>query len=161
MAAAGFFYTGIFDRVQCAFCKVSIEAWSPLDTPLREHRRHTLEAPGERYIFCPFVAEFPVGNVPRDDITGQEITGRRDIATFNSLLNNRAEYSVELPSGLVLIQETTLADIIRTQQPKKPSMKIQTKREETFEDWPFVLRASLNIKAIAQAGFYCTSKKIN
>jgi hypothetical protein len=160
MASVGFFYTGFHDRVQCAFCKVFIEDWGPLDTPAGEHRRHTLQAPGERYIFCPLMADFPTGNVCRDAVTGREITWSRDIATLNSLLNNLPDNNNAkvLPDDLILVRETTLADIIRTQRPKKPSMKIQTKREETFTDWPIVLRHSMNIKVMAHAGFYCTCK---
>jgi hypothetical protein len=56
MAEAGFFYTGVEDRVQCAFCLISLEAWEPGETPTQEHRRHTLDAEGKRYVFCPFLA---------------------------------------------------------------------------------------------------------
>jgi hypothetical protein len=107
------------------------------------------------------MAAFPTGNVCRDDVTGREITWSRDIGTFNSLLNNLPDNNNNaglLPDGLILVRETTLADIIKTQLPKKPSMKIQTKREETFTNWPIVLRQSVNIKVMAQAGFYCTGK---
>jgi hypothetical protein len=62
------------------------------------------------------MADFPTGNVHCDTITGREITGTRDIATFNSLLNNLPNNNNNaklLPDGLILIRKTTLADIIK------------------------------------------------
>jgi hypothetical protein len=53
------------DSVQCAFCLGIIGAWEPEDVPLSEHRRH--------FPRCPFALGFPVGNIPLDPLTGQEI----------------------------------------------------------------------------------------
>lgn len=40
LAAAGLFYTGLADRVQCAFCGGCLHSWSAADRPAHEHRRH-------------------------------------------------------------------------------------------------------------------------
>ena len=39
LANAGFHYTGIKDRVKCAYCKKEIENWEAYDEPFLEHRR--------------------------------------------------------------------------------------------------------------------------
>ena len=56
LSAAGFFYRGLADQTQCAFCCITISQWEPHDNPMMEHRRH---APN-----CPFVLQLPVGNIP-------------------------------------------------------------------------------------------------
>lgn len=56
LASAGFFYRGVADQTQCAFCYITISQWEPQDSPMEEHTRH---APN-----CPFVLGLPVGNVP-------------------------------------------------------------------------------------------------
>jgi len=56
LSSAGFFYRGIQDQTQCAFCFITINQWEPHDDPLVEHQRH---APN-----CPFILKLPVGNIP-------------------------------------------------------------------------------------------------
>ena len=45
LAAAGLFYTGHADRVQCAFCRGCLRSWRPGDRPAEEHRRHFPDCP--------------------------------------------------------------------------------------------------------------------
>jgi len=56
LSRAGFFYRGLADQTQCAFCCITISQWEPHDDPMAEHRRH---APN-----CPFVLQLSVGNIP-------------------------------------------------------------------------------------------------
>jgi baculoviral IAP repeat-containing protein 2/3 len=56
LAAAGFFFTGKSDRVQCAFCHGFLTNWEVGDVPNDEHRKHFPQ--------CPFVLGRNVGNVP-------------------------------------------------------------------------------------------------
>lgn len=39
LAKAGFFYTGVSDIVQCAFCGVKVLDWEAEDDPIKEHER--------------------------------------------------------------------------------------------------------------------------
>jgi hypothetical protein len=39
LAKAGFFYAGIDDQVQCAFCRGVVRDWEINDDPKREHQR--------------------------------------------------------------------------------------------------------------------------
>jgi hypothetical protein len=97
LAAGGFFFTGRDDHVQCAFCLLMIGYWEPTDTVAGEHRRHTLDAQGGRFRFCPFVAGFPTGNIPMDPATGQDITGPSAMEILGRLMNR--QLSATIPSG--------------------------------------------------------------
>lgn len=47
LAAAGFFYLGVADQVQCAFCRGVVRDWEPQDEPRQEHMR--------LFPSCPFI----------------------------------------------------------------------------------------------------------
>ena len=66
LSAAGFFYRGLADQTQCAFCCITISQWEPQDNPMAEHRRH---APN-----CPFVLNLAVGNIPLSNSRGVPAT---------------------------------------------------------------------------------------
>lgn len=55
LCRAGFFYLGIADHVQCAFCRGVIGDWATADDPRTEHQR--------LFPRCPFILGLPVGNV--------------------------------------------------------------------------------------------------
>ena len=61
LAAAGLFYTGHADRVQCAFCRGLLRSWRPGDIPAKEHRRHFPE--------CPLVRADASASIPCDSST--------------------------------------------------------------------------------------------
>lgn len=56
MSDAGFFYTGLSDKVICYFCGGGVKDWSPDDIPWEEHARFFQKCPyvltikGEEYI---------------------------------------------------------------------------------------------------------------
>ena len=58
LAKDGFFFTGLDDRVQCAFCRGFLRNWVPGDRPSAAHKKHHPE--------CPFVRRLEVGNVSRE-----------------------------------------------------------------------------------------------
>jgi hypothetical protein len=57
LAACGFYYTGLSDVVQCAFCPLQITQWEAGDTGFGEHMRWNRA--------CPFIRGKPVGNFTR------------------------------------------------------------------------------------------------
>jgi len=59
LAAAGLFYTGHADRVQCAFCRGCLRRWREGDVPAQEHRRHFPD--------CPLVRGTESANVRASD----------------------------------------------------------------------------------------------
>jgi baculoviral IAP repeat-containing protein 7/8 len=60
LAAAGLFYSGLKDTVQCAFCDGQLFNWVPGDQAVSEHRHF--------FPSCPFIMGNDVGNVP---LTGE------------------------------------------------------------------------------------------
>lgn len=56
LSRAGFFYRGLADQTQCAFCCITISQWEQNDDPMAEHQRHAQN--------CPFVLGLSVGNIP-------------------------------------------------------------------------------------------------
>ncbi len=87
MAAAGLFYTGTADRVQCAFCLITIEQWEPIDTAMGEHRRHTILADADRFRFCPLMAGFQTANRPINPFTGRDARDGETMDRLNALLH--------------------------------------------------------------------------
>ncbi|ELT89195.1 hypothetical protein CAPTEDRAFT_97699 [Capitella teleta] len=47
LAEAGFFFTGVQDHTQCAFCRGVLHSWESTDNPWEEHKKH--------FPSCPFV----------------------------------------------------------------------------------------------------------
>ena len=86
LASAGFFYRGVADQTQCAFCYITISQWEPQDSPMEEHKRH---APN-----CPFVLGLPVGNVP---ITAPP-SDRSNVPSTSSLNHTPILSSIPIPT---------------------------------------------------------------
>jgi Inhibitor of Apoptosis domain len=59
LAHFGFFYANSEDNARCAFCRLEVRGWEPLDTAEEEHRRWNPN--------CPFLKLQDVGNVPIGD----------------------------------------------------------------------------------------------
>lgn len=55
LARDGFYYTGVADKVKCAFCKNELAKWERGDIPREQHKRW--------YPDCRFLRELDVGNV--------------------------------------------------------------------------------------------------
>ena len=58
MAKAGFYYTGIADRVQCAICRGILRNWEPGDIPWDEHKNY--------FGFCRLITGQDGSNIPID-----------------------------------------------------------------------------------------------
>ncbi|XP_067657380.1 baculoviral IAP repeat-containing protein 7-B-like [Haliotis asinina] len=56
LAKAGFFYTGVEDRVECPFCYGILKKWHKDDDPMLEHIKH--------FPYCRFIQWDDVGNIP-------------------------------------------------------------------------------------------------
>ena len=55
LARDGFFFTGLDDRVQCAFCRGFLRNWVPGDKPADEHKKHFPD--------CPLVRGLDIANI--------------------------------------------------------------------------------------------------
>jgi hypothetical protein len=77
LAAAGFFYTGLQDRTQCAFCRGVLRSWESSDNPREEHVRH--------FPTCPFLSGRDVGNIPCSSSLDEQLASFSNLSV--SLLN--------------------------------------------------------------------------
>jgi hypothetical protein len=140
MAEAGFFYAGIGDRVQCAFCLVGIEWWDPGEIPIQEHVRYTVEEEGDNFIFCPFLFG---KSIPPVNTTGQDVTG-----TFGErgweIVNTGSRRRFDSPFANWF--PTTPFSVVG--------------REASFKKWPDKTK-KMDSSSLANAGiFYCGNNMI-
>lgn len=174
LSQAGFFYRGLGDQTQCAFCCITISEWEPSDNPMTEHRRH---APN-----CPFVLELPVGNIPlsnaRTEVSqpptptldaplqalprmpiGRDICGRfREEFRPNArpersypeptFMSSRAPESSPSPAS----EFASLPNVQVHQRARHSELTSTEARLKTFGDWPPGL--AQRPAQLAEAGFF-------
>ncbi|XP_067946852.1 baculoviral IAP repeat-containing protein 7-B-like isoform X2 [Watersipora subatra] len=110
-AKEGFYYTGVADRVQCAFCGGAIRNWERGDVPKYQHKNF--------FNYCKMVQNKPCQNIPisncglpKDLMTSQLSSSVRD-------------------------DQTTVGDLnINTVKPKDPAMGVCSKRMDTYRRYP-------------------------
>ena len=96
LAAAGFLYTGINDRVHCAFCHVKLSTWAKGDRAMNEHRRHSPT--------CPFVQNMECGNIPLERPHDNTRTSTEETSSFTVSLTNTS----------IIIVHFTIKDLVST-----------------------------------------------
>ncbi|XP_055327739.1 baculoviral IAP repeat-containing protein 7-like [Paramacrobiotus metropolitanus] len=67
LAVTGFFYTGVADRVRCAYCGGVLAQWAMGDNPIHEHRRH--------FPSCPMSRKSFIVQNQTSDLVGQDVCG--------------------------------------------------------------------------------------
>ena len=107
LAKAGFYFTRISDRVQCAFCFGVLRNWEEGDDAMGEHRRY--------FPNCPFIRGEDVENEPID--------------------HTRPPEGVRLGIPASSVESSDTLGVV-TQRPKRPELAIESKRRETFQRWP-------------------------
>nr|SVE81171.1 EOG090X01XB [Daphnia magna] len=132
LAKAGFFYVGVDDQVQCAFCRGVVKDWEVDDDPVREHQR--------LFPSCPFVLGLPVGNVPLGEdqshhalveratslpVPQQMNTGFGATHHFTSQMRPDAFPDTDLLSG----KEAS------TSNGPAGSLQVEEKRRRAWEQW--------------------------
>ncbi|KAK4010405.1 hypothetical protein OUZ56_019548 [Daphnia magna] len=173
LSRAGFFYRGLADQTQCAFCCITISQWEPNDDPMAEHRRH---APN-----CPFVLQLSVGNIPlSNNISGPSVppvaSSSRPSFVFPSLNGGGADtcsrfqnesrpnaLPERVPAALTVRQTNggegpsssgnlSSLSLVPHQQARRPELTSLEARLNTFGDWPPGLEQ--RPPQLAEAGFY-------
>ncbi|GAV04442.1 hypothetical protein RvY_14716-2 [Ramazzottius varieornatus] len=139
MAGAGFFYLGVRDAVECAFCHNQLNDWSVGDIPLEEHKKFfpycsyvisksldlTAAAPSTRMNIMA-----PAGS-DDDEMAGEDVCGRYFAA--------RNPRPVLLPSA-----------------PKVATMAMYNARFATFANWP--VEKTQSPRDLATAGLFFTGQ---
>ncbi len=87
LARAGFFYTGVGDRVQCFFCGGVIKSWRPDDNPVIEHASRFTECGFIRMTYITWRPKFPATSRPRqrlETFRGVDLTPHRATELANA-----------------------------------------------------------------------------
>ncbi|XP_078579680.1 baculoviral IAP repeat-containing protein 7-like [Branchiostoma floridae x Branchiostoma japonicum] len=134
LSAEGFFYLGVRDKVECAFCGGVLHQWERGDDPWVEHERH--------YGHCPHVRGMATSNVPICDTTGQSAKETVYFTAKPTFISHGHTESQVQPS-------------VRTADaPKHPELASEDSRMSTFFRWP--LYSPISPRRLAKAGFFYT-----
>ena len=87
LARDGFFFTGLDDRVQCAFCRRFLQSFLADSNPIDEHRKHSPD--------CSFLRNVTTGNPSTSDSTGLHFDQRnavreQHLSRYNLSLNKKS-----------------------------------------------------------------------
>ncbi|CAH2315385.1 E3 ubiquitin- ligase XIAP [Pelobates cultripes] len=146
LARAGFYYTGIEDRVKCFSCQGIVEGWQHGDTAIGKHRKISPN--------CKFINGFNVTSdciqtqVPVIPNSNPHIDGNcsQDVA------NNVMHVSSSAYHSDFLLRTGRVVDESKAKYPKYPDMCDEENRLKTFHNWPNYVR--ITPKELAAAGLF-------
>ncbi|XP_024883909.1 death-associated inhibitor of apoptosis 1-like, partial [Temnothorax curvispinosus] len=156
LAAAGFYYTGESDKIQCFECPIEIYGkWQVDDNPVAYHQQWSGE--------CRFIRNIPCGNVPigtdpntipafvrYDDVYGIFSEGYYSKGLVICKLKGMASRPKRPGS---VSREASIA-IAMALRPKHPEYASYAVRLASFDRWPKAM--SQTKETLATAGFYYT-----
>ncbi|XP_027270973.1 baculoviral IAP repeat-containing protein 3 isoform X1 [Cricetulus griseus] len=146
LARAGFYYTGVNDKVKCFCCGLMLDNWKQGDSPVEKHR--------QLYPSCSFVRTLnPAGSLetsPQPPLLSAEPSAVPSL--FASLENTgyfSGSYS-SFPSDAVNFRANQDCPTLRT-SPYHFAMNTEKARLLTYQTWPL---SFLSPAELARAGFY-------
>lgn len=144
LARAGFYYTGIHDRVECFSCKAIAEGWQHGDTVIGKHRKISPS--------CKFINAY---NSRSELIQTQEPTFQNlnPHLGMHSASNDRHKLDSELQADF-LLRTGSVVDESKPKYPKYLNMCSEEARLKTFTNWPSYVRVTP--KDLANAGLFYT-----
>uniref|UniRef100_A0A3B3ZPH6 RING-type domain-containing protein n=1 Tax=Periophthalmus magnuspinnatus TaxID=409849 RepID=A0A3B3ZPH6_9GOBI len=128
LARAGWFYTGVGDRVQCFRCNVTAEGWQPGDCPTEKHKQLSPS--------CSFIQSLPP--------TANLLQGEEPVGYLNM------GFSALPPSSPLTSRGV---EDMSHQRPTchNPSMRREQDRLDSFHTWTVTV---ITPAELAKAGFY-------
>ncbi|XP_014400073.1 PREDICTED: baculoviral IAP repeat-containing protein 2 isoform X2 [Myotis brandtii] len=145
LARAGFYYTGVNDKVKCFCCGLMLDNWKQGDNPIEKHK--------QLYPSCSFIQNLV-------SVTGLESTFKTTSPVRNSLthslsptLEQRGSFSGSYPNlSSNPIHSRAVEDLssLRT-NPYSYAMSTEQARLLTYHLWPLTF---LSPSELARAGFY-------
>ncbi|XP_078659105.1 baculoviral IAP repeat-containing protein 7-like [Branchiostoma floridae x Branchiostoma belcheri] len=141
LAKLGFFYLGVRDKVECAFCGGVLHQWEQGDDPKVEHERH--------YPHCPFIRGYATSNVPLE--SSSQPTKLSPFIQQSSLPQSATAVSQSQQRSCFSQENEKTA---KRKEPKHPELSSEEDRLSTFLRWP--LYSPIPPRKLAQAGFYYT-----
>lgn len=145
LARAGFYYTGMEDRVECFSCKAVVEGWQHGDTAIGKHRKISPN--------CKFINAF---NSRSESIQTQAPVSQN---SDPHLVNNGANHDFGQTSHSDMHTDFLLRTgrVVDESEPKFPrfiNMCSEEARLKTFKNWPSYVRQAP--KELANAGLFYT-----
>lgn len=131
LAEAGFYFTKIEDAVTCHWCGVTIKRWQLYDDALEKHLN---EKPGCMFLWDTYFFECKQAMI--------------------SVCKECNLFTVDLSHSLRcmgLLKKDIKARNILGMFPRNPKMKTETRRLQTFDEWP--LKEPF-VKDLVDSGFY-------
>lgn len=154
MAAAGFYYLKVGDRVRCAFCGVEVGCWVEGDDPLQDHQRWSPS--------CRFIRKLPSGNIPLSSTQHSSDHPREN--GFDPCVCGH--YGIEFRPFAGSENGTNGKDrstpsleklgIHKSRAPSFPNYASPEARLRSYEMWPIALKLKPNM--LSDAGFFYTGK---
>uniref|UniRef100_A0A8C5Q9T4 RING-type E3 ubiquitin transferase n=1 Tax=Leptobrachium leishanense TaxID=445787 RepID=A0A8C5Q9T4_9ANUR len=144
LSKAGFYYTGVDDKVKCFSCGLMLDNWKRGDDAAEKHKK--------LYPSCNFIQNVPLLNL-----------GASVYSAFSPLLsqspnpNASAEMETEYVSGcyMSIPQDLVMSGSVEDQSHRRPnesaSMASEEARRATFSNWSL---AFLKPDDLVKAGFY-------
>ena len=160
LARAGFYYTGVGDRVQCFRCKVTVDNWQPGDCPAEKHKQLSPS--------CPFIQSLPsTANLlssshsafsPLRNATALQMPAPVAGAAAPSSSQSEEQvgylnmgFSNLAPSSPLASRGVEDMSHQRPQTCHNPNMRREQDRLESFKGWTLTI---ITPAELAKAGFY-------
>ncbi|NXG46651.1 BIR protein, partial [Psilopogon haemacephalus] len=152
LARAGFYYTGVQDKVKCFTCGLTLDNWQPGDNAMEKHK--------QLYPSCSFVQrELSVNNLGLSSRSACSplVASNLSPSLHSGTLSPSLE-QVEYVSGSFSsfpqdpITTTAVEDLsFLRHKLHNPSMRTEGERLRTFRSWPLTFLSPIDL---AKAGLY-------
>uniref|UniRef100_A0A8C4S8X1 RING-type E3 ubiquitin transferase n=1 Tax=Erpetoichthys calabaricus TaxID=27687 RepID=A0A8C4S8X1_ERPCA len=151
LARAGFYYTGIGDKVQCFLCNITLENWQPGDCPAERHRR---QSPS-----CTFIQGIPSS---ASLLSSSHSAFSPPVQSLSALQTSTSPPSIQIEE-LSYFSHTfssmplrSLEDLChRSNLSSNLNMRREQDRLDTFQNWNV---SNIMPSELAKAGFYYTGQ---
>ncbi|XP_048449288.1 inhibitor of apoptosis protein-like [Rhincodon typus] len=148
LARAGFYYTGVSDRVQCFSCGITVDNWQMGDNAVERHRRCNPS--------CSFIQNLPS---VVEHFSVRSTFSPTATSLQSSFHENGAHIGLEYSSPSDPVVSRSVENI--SHQLRYPqysaAMCSEEMRLQTFQNWPSY--SSLIPAELAKAGFYYTGEE--
>ncbi|XP_039600264.1 baculoviral IAP repeat-containing protein 2 isoform X1 [Polypterus senegalus] len=152
LARAGFYYTGIGDKVQCFLCNITLENWQPGDCPAERHRR---QSPS-----CTFIQGIPSS---ASLLSSSHSAFSPPVQSLSALQTSTSPPSIQIEDELSYFSHTfssmplrSLEDLChRSNLSSNLNMRREQDRLDTFQNWNV---SNVMPSELAKAGFYYTGQ---
>lgn len=154
LALLGFYYYGPSDMVKCYFCGVEIGMWEEGDDALTDHMRWSPN--------CNLIRRSTTNNVPINEaLLNQTLPPAPTPDVYGATVSEGSIDDAHMYQHQ-LYDQGGIDAVLRwnapppRSRPEHPEFALESKRLESYEDWPKTLKQKP--QQLSDAGFYYTGK---